>query len=268
MKWLEDNPVGMALAAISGVFALMALVMAIVWTLPVTAETNGDDSQNTLINDAALLAHQIGSLDDYQVINEKPVFNESRQPVMSDVIGDPLDDATVEVKDAPDVRLTGIIITPAMKIATLTAMGDKQKSIMAHEGQALTGEYVGWQISVVKARKVVLKSRDGRKLELDLQVHDVKIKQPPEPARLAKTAPGNTPGDMAEDGEPLSRAEQIRQRIAERREELRREQEDSQNENQASSRGGGTASTGYQNAIRSMMRNSSKDKNSDDKKDG
>ena len=36
MKWLQDNPLGMALAGISGFFVLLALIMAIVWSLPVS----------------------------------------------------------------------------------------------------------------------------------------------------------------------------------------------------------------------------------------
>ena len=35
MKWLQDNPLGMVLAGISGLFALLVLGMAIVWNLPV-----------------------------------------------------------------------------------------------------------------------------------------------------------------------------------------------------------------------------------------
>ena len=66
-----------------------------------------------------------------------------------------------------------------------------------------------------------------KNLELDLQVHDVAIKEPPKPVaqRSNQSRKGRQQGD---DAEPLSRAEQIRQRIAERREELRREQEEQQ----------------------------------------
>ena len=76
---------------------------------------------------------------------------------------------------------------------------------------------------------------------------------------------------LGEDGQPLSRAEQIRQRIAERREELRREQEEQQAQKETQSEAvteSKSVPQNYQNAIRAMMRNNSKDKNSDDKKDG
>ena len=44
MKWLQDNPLGMVLAAISGLFALLALGMAIVWNLPVSTDTAGAET--------------------------------------------------------------------------------------------------------------------------------------------------------------------------------------------------------------------------------
>jgi len=225
MKWLQDNPLGMVLAGLSGVFVLLAAVMAVLWTLPVSVDTTEVNTEEDTGGNAVLVAHTAGDLSEFQVINEKPVFNQSRLPVI-DVLDDgEVDDATVAVKDAPDVKLTGVIITPSVRIASLTPADENLKSVMAHEGQPLTGDYVGWQVSSVSPRNVVLESRDGQKLELDLQVHDATIKEPPKPEPTAKTEP---PGGQGEDGEPLSRAEQIRQRIAERREELRREQEDQQ----------------------------------------
>lgn len=271
MKWLEGNPLGMVLVAISGVFTLMVLVMGIVWTLPVSVEIVDIETGNTTGIDETLAANTIGSLGEYQVINQKPVFNESRQPVDSLVDDSQLEDAQIEVnKDAPDVKLTGVIITPSMKIASLTPADGKLESVMAHEGQSLTGEYVGWQVSEVNPRTVVLKSSGGQKLELDLQVHDAKIKEPPAPAVPAQAAlaTSNPGGQADDDEEPLSRAEQIRQRIAQRREELRLEQEAQKtpNETRAGSSNSSPPSQ-YQNAIRSMMNNKSKDKGANDKKD-
>jgi len=273
MKWLEDNPLGRALAAISGVFILLALVMAIIWNLPVSVEIAETETEDQDGDVSVLTAHQVAPLRDLLVVNEKPVFNESRLPQVDvDVDEDELaEDATVAVKDAPDVRLTGVIITSGMRIASLTPAKEDIKSIMAHEGQALTGEFVGWQVSVVNPRTVVLESRDGQKLELDLQVHDVKIKEPPKPApaKTAQAESGQGEQMVDEDGEPLSRAEQIRQRIAERREELRLEQEEqAQAQDAAGGEGKPPKVSSYQAAIRAMMNNKNKDQDSNDKKDG
>jgi len=268
MKWLQDNPLGISLVGISGVFLLLAVVLAIVWTLPVAVETAETAAQEIGGTDGILLAHQVGSLSEYQVINEKPVFNESRLPVISKLDGEEsAEDVTVAIKDAPDVRLTGVIITPSVRIASLTPADGKQESVMAHEGQPLTGEYVGWQVSSVNPRDVVLESLDGQTMGLDLEIHDATIRAPARQAPVAKpgSAAAQKTGDEGE--QPLSRAEQIRQRIAERREELRREQEDRDVQNVQPQRQAPNPQ-GYQNAIRALMKNSSKDRGDSGKKDG
>lgn len=280
MKWLQDNPLGMILAAISGLFALLALGMAIVWNLPVSVETIGAETEVVDGNDANLTAHEIGTLSEYLVINEKPVFNESRQPVIDDVgIDSSVVGTDIEVKDAPDVRLTGVVITSSMKIASLTPADTNLETVMAHEGDSLTGEFVGWQVTAVNPRAVLLESRDGQSLELDLQIHDTKIQEPPAiesaasvsaQAAAASALAGQDTQATGEDDEPLSRAEQIRQRIAERREELRLEQEAQQSQSGAQPEPAGSASKppDYQSAIREMMKNKSKDQDSNGKKDG
>lgn len=273
MKWLQDNPIGMVLAAISGAFVLIALGIAIVWNIPVSTETAGVETEVVDGDQADLAVLQIGALGDYQIINEKPVFNESRQPMIAELDGDLQEgDEAIEVKDAPDVKLTGIVITPSARIASLTPSDGNIEAVMAHEGESLTGEFVGWRVAVVNPRTVVLESRDGQSLELELQVHDVKIQEPPPvvaPAAITQALAGQGADTAEEDDEPLSRAEQIRQRIAERREELRLEQEaqQSQNETQGETANQPTKPSDYQSAIRAMMKNKSKDQGSNDEKD-
>ncbi len=274
MKWLQDNPIGMILAAISGVFVLLALGMAIIWNLPVSVETAGTETQVATAGQAELAAHQIGALADYHVINEKPVFNESRQPVIAELEDDlQVDDTTIEIKGAPDVKLTGVVITPSVRLASLTPADQSIEAVMAREGESLTGDYVGWRVASVNPRTVVLESRDGQSLELELQVHDVKIAEPPPIVSATPVVQALTGEDVAtadENEEPLSRAEQIRQRIAERREELRLEQEaqQSQNGTQVNTARQPSKPSEYQSAIRAMMKNKSKDQGSNDKNDG
>ena len=110
----------------------------------------------------------------------------------------------------------------------------------------------------------MLRSRNGRLLNLDLQVHDVAIKAPPAPVAPAPSAAPPDARAGGEEDEPLSRAEQIRQRIAERREELRLEQELKKAEDGIPS---GRKTSDYQSAIRAMMKKNSKDSDSNDKKD-
>lgn len=265
MKWLQDNPLGMILAAFIGVLVLLALGMSIVWNLPVSVESTSTGAGVTTNDDTNMAARQIGTLSDYLVINEKPVFNESRHPVIEEAEEESsVEDGVIEVKDAPDVKLTGVVITSSKKIASLTPADTNINTVMAHEGDSLTGEFVGWQVAEVNPRAVVLTSRDGQSLELDLQVHDVVIKEPPAPVASAPSAAPPDAGAGGEEDEPLSRAEQIRQRIAERREELRLEQEARKAEDGIPS---GRKTSDYQSAIRAMMKKNSKDSDSNDKKD-
>ena len=273
MKWLQDNPVGMILASVSGFFLLLALGMAIVWNLPVSVDTEGVAAEVEAGSQQGVAFREIGELGDYQVINAKPVFNESRQPDIADA-DDELaeDDTAIEIKDAPDVRLTGVVITPSSRIASLTPANQNIKSVMAQEGESLTGEFVGWRVAAVQPRTVVLESRDGQSLELELQVHDTKIAEPPvvAPAAISQALSGVSAEQTDVDEEPMSRAEQIRQRIAERREELRLEQEANQSGSgtQVGTANQPTKSSDYQSAIRAMMKNKSKDQSSNDEKDG
>jgi len=281
MKWLQDNPLGMILAAISGAFVLLALGMAIVWTLPVSVDIQGAETEVTQDDKTNKSERRMGSLSDYQVVNEKPVFNESRSPDIGDeeLMDDGLD-GDIEVKGAPDVKLTGVVITPGVKIASLTPADGNLETVRAREGESLKGEFVGWQVAAVNPRTVVLESTDGQSLELDLQIHDAKIEAPivpvaatPVPASMtnAQVLAGQSSEDTGEEDEPLSRAEQIRQRIAERRAELRQEQEAQQPQNDVQSdpgAGGRTRTKDYQTAIREMMKNKSKDQGGNDKSDG
>jgi hypothetical protein len=72
---------------------------------------------------------------------------------------------------------------------------------------------------------------------------------------------------MAGDDAPLSRAEQIRQRIAERREELRLEQEEqqAQKDTGADAAKKPAKSSNYQSAIRDLMKKKPKDQGKNDK---
>lgn len=274
MKWLQDNLLGMVLLGTIGAFLLVSLSLVIVRAIPVSTEIGEVAEDDDGVATSTTVAQKAGPLSEYQVINERPVFNVTRLPIVGEDDGDvSVEDDAIAVKDAPEVKLTGVIITPGVRIASLKPIEGNLENVMAKEGEALTGEYVGWQVSTISPRNVVLESRDGQKLELELQVHDVKIEEPPKP-KPQKTAQkeGGQEEAVGEDGQPLSRAEQIRQRIAERREELRREQEEQQYEAENRTQGNERAQTrkpqDYQSAIRAMIRNEPKDKSSNDNEDG
>ena len=158
--------------------------------------------------------------------------------------------------EAPKVELAGVVITPSLRMATLRPEGEAA-SLVAFEGQPLEGNYGSWQVSRIGPRDVTLRSGSGEEVRLELQIHDAVITEPPkpEPKPGARQAAAASEQQAAEDA-PLSRADEIRQRIAERREELRRaaEEDDGKAEEPAD----------YRSAIQALMsrnKNQAEDEN-------
>ncbi len=247
MRWLEANPLGIVLASVCGGLLVIALLLSVIWALPASSTASGLEGESTVpgLDLPELAASE--AIDKYAVITEHPVFNNTRLPVIEDNLegGDEEDEIEEDV-DAPDVQLTGIIITPSIRMATLREKG-QQLSLVAFEGKPLEGNFGSWQVSRIDHREVTLSSGAGEEVQLKLEVHGVTIKEPvkPEP-RTAQNRQGESGQALQGEDQPLSRAEEIRQRIAERREELRRAAEENE-------QGEPVEQVSYQQAIQAMM---------------
>ena len=255
IKWFENNPFGATLAATCGVLLIISLLLAVVWALPPSVPASASDSDDTV------LVLDVPELDDsepleaYTVITERPVFNASRLPVIEEDLTDEDEQLAEEDVDAPEVELAGVIITPSIRMVTLRSK-DQSESLVAFEGQPLEGNYGTWQVSHIEPREITLSSDNGEELQLKLQVHDIKIEEPPEieTEKSDETSAGQAEKEGSD--QPLSRAEEIRQRIAQRREELRRAAEDKeQNEEPA---------LDYRQAIQSMIDGSGRNQKQDE----
>jgi hypothetical protein len=258
ISYLEDNPIGKVLLAICGGLILVSMLLVVIWMLSPSDSLSDSEDENRL---AGLELPELGvsePLEEYAVITERPVFNESRLPVLELDEGDADEELESEDMEAPEIELAGVIITPTLRMATLRAK-DIPNSLVAFEGRPLEGNFGSWQVSRIEAREVTLTSGDGEEMQLQLQIHDVKIAEPPKPEvpdredeqqRERALAVADGDGDQ-----PLSRAEEIRQRIAERREELRRAAEaDEQNNSQKTSpQAVEKEQRSYQQAIQSMI---------------
>lgn len=249
IRWLQDNPIGIGLAALTGVLLLAMLVLGVVSLLPVdrgsgsSADTEGEDVL------ALPELEESPPVDEFYVITERPLFNQSRQPEL--VTADPEDDLPPPDEDVerPDVVLSGVVITPSLRMAMLRQK-DGDRSLVAFEGRPIEGEFGSWQVSRVDAREVVLTSGSGEELALQLKVHDEQIEPPARPPPRTEPEPQvaeDAADEQPVEGERLSRAEEIRRRIAERREELRQQAEA---EEQA---GEESATPNYTETIRSMI---------------
>jgi hypothetical protein len=250
IRWFEENPVGVVLAAFSGLLVTIILVLGVMWSLPPSAgQMAGVESGDSLRVDVPHLP-ETQPIESFAVVTDRPVFNESRLPELETEDGEEGEDADAlaeqVVVDAPELELAGVVITPSLRMVTLRQKKGRQ-SLVAFEGQPLQGDYGSWHVSRIEPREITLAAGDGRELELQLQVHDAQIAPPPKPEKKPEEIAaerGAAEGESSED-QPLTRAEEIRQRIAERREELRRAAE--------AEKSGDNPVSDYQTAIRSMM---------------
>lgn len=253
MSWLENNPLGLALAAACGVMIMASVALMLAWGKPVTSGVDSRPMTAEALAEGSQPENELEPIAAYRVVTERPVFEESRRPAVN--VGDEglelVDEPGTEVSDAPKVMLKGVVITPEFRMVTLQPESD-QESLIAHEGQPLEGEYAGWIVSDIKPRSITLASLDGRSSKLELEVNTRKIAEPPRPEPgpdAAQAAAAVDNGNEGGEDQPLSRAEEIRQRIAERREELARQAE----ANQPRAADGTPQRTEYQSAIRNMI---------------
>lgn len=271
MNDLRENPVGMALAGVSGFIVLVGLVLAWAWTRPVTAPEPEAGGAVKVEAPAGAAAVELAPISAYRVVTDRPLFSETRRPTVGEeALVEEVEDVKPDsFSPPPEARLTGIVITPDQKMATLMP-NDGSKPLLAMEGQTLGGEYATWEVTSIEPRRILMVSAAGRELAMDLVVHDTEIAEPPkpEPPPQADEAAEDADSLDGEDDEPMSRAEQIRQRIQERREELRRQQEerDAEGAGDNAREESNTASpqNRYTSAISAMM---SGNRNSDKKED-
>ena len=223
---LNDNPLGKALAGVSAGLIVVLLALVTIWMMPPSADEAAGDAAGQAVDSEVPELEEARPMEEYAVIVDRPVFNENRQPIIGGEVPDGEDDPLAQLEDveAPDVELAGVVITPNVRIATLRLKGEAE-SLLALEGHPLEGNFGSWHLSRVEPRSAVLESADGERVELDLMIHDAMIDAPPPGAQVPSDEAGET-GGKAEEERPMTRAEEIRQRIAQRREELRRAAEE------------------------------------------
>jgi len=256
LKWFQNNLLGMVLGAMCGLLLMVSLVLVIMSSLPlsVAPADNVADVPSPGLNLPTLASNP--PLDTYNVITQRPLFNESRQPVPDEPADNggspPEPDPNAK---APEVELAGVVITPSLRMVTLKRK-DNAMSLVAFEGRPIEADFGGWQVSHIMPRGATLTSAGGRELKLELKVHDAKIQPPARPvAKKPATAENANAAEVQEAAsEPLSRADEIRQRIAERREELKRQAGQSDQPKAAPPR------PSYQQAIQSLIQRKSQQK--------
>ncbi|MEO8459129.1 MAG: hypothetical protein ABI451_01255 [Dokdonella sp.] len=163
-------------------------------------------------------------------VTARPLFNEDRKPTPADA---PI------AADAPpavplNVSLTGVIITPDVKMAMLLDKGRNQP-VALRVGMPLEGDQAAWTLIEVKPRSVTFENADNDRSEIELETTNTPLKAPPgvpqRPASAAAQQPGK-PGagapraPMSREGRPDATAnDDLARRIEERRRQMREEAE-------------------------------------------
>lgn len=164
----------------------------------------------------------------YAEITQRPLFSSDRRPLPLDEDG-PEDDVPQEPPVPLRVHLTGVIITPGLKVALLRDEATN-KPVSLKEGMPLPGEQAAWLLTEIQPRLVVFTNDRGDTSDIELQVANVTTAPPRRGA-----APATTRDDAAAqrpDAAPAANAtapaggaenaqQSLRERIEARRQQLR-----------------------------------------------
>ncbi len=165
---IRDNPLGTILLSTAGILLLLILALPFVSggvpddkVIPAAADIQSDYE--------VLQISKLEPIEEFEVIKQRPLFNDDRKPVIV-LTDEPVDDEALleaEPVEPLKVRLTGVIITKDQRIAMLFDQGSKA-TISAAEGESLDGELSGWSVKKVEARNVSLINKQGEVTGLEL----------------------------------------------------------------------------------------------------
>ena len=120
--WFEDNPLGVALASVATLLLLVLLLLAVAWSLPPRAAGPADGEDGQGLDARVPELAPAPPIEQFAVITERPVFNESRRPELpGEEEGEAEGEEVAEtVVNAPEVELSGVVITPSVRMATFS----------------------------------------------------------------------------------------------------------------------------------------------------
>lgn len=228
-RWLTRG-----LAAVCGALALLAVVQqfgfgrAYGWL-----SGAGSESQPIDVGTIESEPFKLEPLAEYSETQLRPLFNEDRKPTP---ITEPITGPDPSLPQTPlNVTLTGIIVSPSMRLVTLRDNMTSQ-SLALREGMPLEGEQGGWQVLEIKPRSVVFDGAGLGQQELELVVSGRAAGAAPGPqfpqlqGMVVPDQSGVEPGARyvppgGKEMTPDQRAEEIRRKIEDRRRQMREEAE-------------------------------------------
>jgi general secretion pathway protein N len=207
------------LAAVAG-WAMLVWLLAAMGMGSRVGPYRGSDAQSTELPAVPVASPAtLQGLEHYSLIAERPVFSTDRLPRAFRLARDAQSAAT------GDVRLTGVVISPGLQMATLqTPAGASLRLVL--DGP----EVAGWRLVSLQPRAVVVEGASGKR-RLELQTYGERSGQAgPAPAEAGASLPaGTATGDRAADATPRAlepaattpaQIEALRQRIEARQRQL------------------------------------------------
>lgn len=222
----EKNLLTTILVAFVGVLGLVGLVFLGSFLRTHVDRIAPSDEQAISANPVQAPDTGLQELGQYAVIIERPVFFPDRRlPVLA--VAEENEQMDFQPIPEPDpieplkAVIAGIIITPEARIAMVNDQV-AGKVMVLREGMSLEGEQAAWQLSEITERKADFVSVDGQQSSLQLQVYtEGLVAGNSGLAANRAQSDGSAAGEEVDPEEAQSRADLIRQRVAERRAELR-----------------------------------------------
>ncbi|MDR9390302.1 MAG: hypothetical protein RI549_08120 [Wenzhouxiangella sp.] len=220
---LDKNLLTTALIGASGVFGLVGLIFIGVYFLTDVRFIGPAPDQALELSLVEAPDTGLDELGAYSAIVERPVFFPDRQlPVMEvevaqDESSDEAPEPEIDPIDPLQAVVAGIIIAPDYRVALVNDQVADDVVIM-REGMSFEGDQAPWQLAEIGPERVRFVSSDGQETDLALKVYTEGLAMGSS-NRRADGGDGGDDGETADD--PQSRADLIRQRVAERRAELR-----------------------------------------------
>lgn len=155
-------------------------------------------------------------------IDARPLFNADRKP-------SPADESADDGGEAPanplDITLTGVVLTPGLKMAMVLEKSGKR----GNQGQALKvgmpleGDLAGWTLVEVKPRSAVFRNGSNETSEVELETATTAAPAPRAPARVPVASRNRqvVPPRPEAGGAKHEPEADLAKRIEERRREMR-----------------------------------------------
>ncbi len=250
-QWMESNPIGFVLGIVTVVLLTVGAVLTLFWRSGDALSQMPENVAAVPLPELPVRAEGPGPIGDYEEVNSRPLFNAGRRPiVIAEVAVEEAPEPESEAPQAappPDLRLTGVIITPEQRLVTLTPEKGGE-ALVVGQGKPLEGEYFGWRVGEIEPRSVKLRAAGGQTISKELTVYDRPITAPPKPKPQVKEQVGRDANEPSE--QSPSRADEIRERIRQRREQMRSEAEQEEQGRESSTE---DKRASYRDAIQALM---------------